>query len=244
MSRNPRLSILLLGGLVLLATAGFPLFQTGFVRFQYPPQGDFPVRGVDVARYQEEINWRVLSNDGDIDFAFIKSSEGRDLQDPRFAENWAESEGVMPRGAYHFFTFCTSGEAQARNFLRSAPDPGELPRAIDIEFSGNCERWESEERIRQELRQFVAALAEHDDRPPILYVTKESYERIVRAHFPETLIWMREIVWRPSPSDYPNLTFWQYAGNGRLPGVDRLIDLNVFIGDEVAFEKLIAESTR
>lgn len=244
MSRRLKQSGLVFGALILILAAGFLLFQTGLLRFQYPAHTEYPVRGVDVSRHQEEIDWPALAGEGQVDFAFIKASEGRDLQDVRFEENWAAAEGEVPRGAYHFFTFCTSGEAQARNFLRSAPDPGELPRAVDIEFSGNCTRWQSVERIRQELKGFLSVLAEQDERPPVFYVTKESYERIVRMHFPDALVWMREIVWRPSTSDYPKMRFWQYARNGRLPGVDGLIDLNVFMGDEEAFQRLLEDYSR
>lgn len=107
------------------------LFQRGYVRIQYPSHADFPVRGVDVSHHQDDIDWSVLTTDGELQFAFIKASEGTDFQDRRFDENWREAQGQVARSAYHFFTFCTPGEAQAHNFLQTAPDPGELPRAVD-----------------------------------------------------------------------------------------------------------------
>lgn len=64
------------------------LFELGFIRFQYPSATDFPVRGIDISRHQSEIDWPVLKANSDIDFAFIKASEGADLQDLRFKENW------------------------------------------------------------------------------------------------------------------------------------------------------------
>lgn len=33
--------------------------------------------------------------------------------------------------------------------------------------------------------------------------------------------------------------FWQYADNGRMEGVDTLIDLNVFVGSRRSFEALL-----
>lgn len=237
------MKVLLQPVLVTLAAAAlfFAAFQNGYVRIQYPSRADYPVHGVDVSRHQNEIDWPTLAAGSDIDFAFIKASEGTDLRDPRFAENWSEAEGQLARSAYHFFTFCTPGEAQAHNFLASAPEAGELPRAIDVEFSGNCTRWESEEEIRRQLEALVEVVRAEDRRTPILYVTKESYNRVVRGGFEGVPIWMREIVVRPSESDYPNLLFWQYAGNGRLEGVDTLIDLNVFAGSRAAFEKQLIQ---
>lgn len=228
---QPVLVTLVIGALL------FAAFQNGYVRIQYPSRDDYPVRGVDVSRHQNDIDWPELAAASEIEFAFMKASEGTDLRDPRFAENWSEAEGQVARSAYHFFTFCTPGEAQARNFLAAAPQAGELPRAIDVEFSGNCTKWESEEEIRRQLEAFVEVVRAEDGRTPILYLTKESYNRLVRGGFEGVPIWMREIVFRPSESDYPNLQFWQYAGNGRLEGVDTLIDLNVFVGSRASFEK-------
>jgi lysozyme len=226
---------------LVIAALFFVGFQNGYVRIQYPTRDDYPVRGVDVSRHQNEIDWPALATGSEIDFAFMKASEGTDLRDPRFAENWSEAKGQVARSAYHFFTFCTPGEAQARNFLTAAPEAGELPRAIDVEFSGNCTKWETEEQIRTQLERFVEIVRAEDGRTPILYVTKESYNRIVRGGFDGVPIWMREIVFRPSESDYPNLLFWQYAGTGRLEGVETLVDLNVFVGSWASFEKQLDE---
>ncbi|MBD8729480.1 hypothetical protein IFT45_16230, partial [Frigoribacterium sp. CFBP 13707] len=48
----------------------------------------YPVQGVDVSAYQGTINWDVLAEE-DIDFAWIKATEGSSYQDPRFDDNWA-----------------------------------------------------------------------------------------------------------------------------------------------------------
>jgi len=206
------------------------LFQRGYVRFQYPSRSDFPVSGVDVSHHQNEIDWPRLVRESKIGFAFIKATEGTDLIDRRFQENWRGAEGRVARSAYHFFTFCTSGDDQARNLLSTAPDSGELPRAIDVEFGGNCTSWKSLAEVRGELKELVSAVEQKDGRAPILYVTKQSYNRIVRGHFEGIPIWIREVVFRPSAEEYPDLMFWQYAGNGRLKGVDTLVDLNVLSG--------------
>ena len=218
------------------------LFQRGYVRFQYPSREDYPIRGIDVSHHQNEIDWPLLVRESKIDFAFIKATEGTDLIDRRFQENWRRAEGLVARSAYHFFTFCTSGDDQARNFLAAAPDSGELPRAVDVEFGGNCESWRSLAEVRRELEELVSAVEENDGRAPILYVTKQSYNRIVRGHFEGIPVWIREVVFRPTAEEYPDLKFWQFAGNGRLRGVDTLVDLNVFVGSRTAFGDLVRRS--
>lgn len=229
-----------LSSALLPITLAIFLFQNGYIRFNYPAINDYPVRGIDISHHQGAIDWPALERSTSADFAFIKASEGADHRDSRFTENWQSSQGLLNRGAYHFFTFCKTGEAQANNFLSVSRGGAELPSAIDIEFSGNCSSWESLDAIRAELKIFLASVKQRDGRTPILYVTKRSYNRIIRGHFPGIPIWIREVVFRPTQADYPGLLFWQYAGNGRQAGVDTLVDLNVFVGRREVFDKLMS----
>ncbi len=64
--------------------------------------------GIDVSRYQKHIFWNAVSAMSDqnlnISFALIKATEGTDLLDKRFANNWEEAaRNRMIRGAYHYF---------------------------------------------------------------------------------------------------------------------------------------------
>ena len=46
----------------------------------------YEVQGVDVSHYQGDIDWEILAGE-DIDFAFIKATEGSGHTDSKFAEN-------------------------------------------------------------------------------------------------------------------------------------------------------------
>jgi hypothetical protein len=77
--------------------------------------------GIDVSAYQGRIDWRRVAGQ-QVSFAYIKASEGGDFVDRRFAANWSGAgRAGVPHGAYHFFSLCTPGLAQARNFLRVVP---------------------------------------------------------------------------------------------------------------------------
>ena len=143
--------------LVILAlVAGFGLYRMGFVRFNYPDVGRYPVLGVDVSHHQGPIRWSELRSSG-ISFAFIKATEGADHQDAAFALNWQQAGAAgVARGAYHFFTFCADGSAQADNFIATVPAlGGELPPVADVEFGGNCKEWPSVEEIREGIKHGV-----------------------------------------------------------------------------------------
>jgi len=65
----------------------------------------FAIHGIDAARFQNEINWHEVYRAG-ISFAYIKATEGGDLLDPTFKDNWrGAARAGVPRGAYHFYYF-------------------------------------------------------------------------------------------------------------------------------------------
>jgi lysozyme len=235
-----------LAALAFLLSAGaaallYALYEQGSVRFNHPSRSEFPVWGLDVSHHQGEIDWRAVARAG-IEFAFIKASEGRDHRDREFARNWSGArEAGVARGAYHFFTFCTDGRAQAENFLDAlAGSIGELPPVVDVEFSGNCKQWESIERIRGELRAFLEHVEQAVPRSPILYFPRDAYARILYGHFDDRPAWPRNVWTRPSDGADSRWLFWQFADNGRISGVSTLVDLNVFRGTRAEFEALIA----
>ncbi|MCP4006128.1 MAG: lysozyme [bacterium] len=224
----------------LLYGVAVALFKNGFFSLEHPDRGIFPVWGIDVSHHQGKIDWMKLSTAG-VGFAYIKSSEGKDFVDPRFQENWQAATATdVPHGAYHFFTFCTSGREQAENALAVVPvENGVLPIAADIEFSGNCRSWKSIENIRTELKIFLELVEQGSSKRPLLYVTGSSYDRIVAGQFRGYEVWMRSKIWRPSTGITNRWSFWQYANDGDLSGITGPVDLNVYRGTRQEFGLLL-----
>jgi lysozyme len=189
--------------------------------------GDGP-RGIDVSRHQGRIDWPAVAR-AEIRFAYLKATEGRTFVDPRFRENWkgAGAAGIA-RGAYHFFTFCSPGRAQAEHFLAHAPpEPSALLPVADVEFVGNCTSWTSLDAVRAELHAFVAAVEAAWRAKPILYVTPDSYERVLAGEFGGHPIWVRDLLQRPAPEAFGGWLVWQHAETGRVPGIAGPVDLDV-----------------
>lgn len=207
------------------------LFLVAFlilVRREDPDPDLYPIRGIDVSHHQGEIDWSAVARDG-VAFAFIKSSEGQDFSDPRFAFNWAESRNAgVPRGAYHFFTFCSPGLEQARHFLAVVPpEAGALTPATDVEFAGNCTSFEDLEDVRRELQVFLREVERAWGRKPILYLTLRSKLQIADSRFDGYPVWFRNIFWS-LPNDASAVwDVWQYADDGRVAGIEGPVDQNV-----------------
>lgn len=214
----------LIGFLLLVALALFALVQA---RGWQPDTESYPVQGVDVSHHQGEIHWPTLHGAG-ADFAYIKATEGRDLRDPKFADNWRDASAAgMKRGAYHFFTLCTPGTDQATNFIATVPRETEaLPPAVDLEFGGNCAARPPREAVIAELTSFLSAIEAHSGKPAILYLTQEFDEAYqVSAAFDRSL-WLRRIALPPKYGARP-WVMWQASNIRRVDGVEGPVDWNV-----------------
>ena len=89
--------------------------------------------GIDVSHFQQEIDWLQVKRMG-VAFAFIKATEGLNIFDGRFNQNWRNAErGARSARSVSLFSPATRCEAQARYFLRkSRGDPGELPPVLTL----------------------------------------------------------------------------------------------------------------
>lgn len=85
-------SAIIIGVLLLIsAIVAVVLVYNGVVLLNNPSETDYPVRGVDVSSYQGDIEWQILSSQN-IDFAFIKATEGSSFVDPCFIYNFSEAQ--------------------------------------------------------------------------------------------------------------------------------------------------------
>lgn len=234
--------LLILFAIVLFAL----LFLNKIISFQSFFVPDDFVKGVDVSSYQGTIDWRILADQG-IDFAFIKATEGSSFVDERFAANWQEAgETELKIGAYHFFSYDSSGKTQADNFIRAVGPlaDGGLPPVIDIEFYGDKEKNPPEkEHTRQILDELLLALKEHYQMTPVIYATQKSYHLYIEDGYSENPVWIRNVYFKPKLGDGREWTFWQYSDREVLKGYDgteKYIDMNVFRGDREEFLRFVS----
>jgi lysozyme len=237
-SRSVVVVALAAGGIAALLLAGPERWDDLRELLVAPSSELFPVRGVDVSHHQGPIDWARVRGSGKA-FAFIKATEGADFRDTRFSENWREARAQgLVTGAYHFFTFCSPGVAQAENFLAVAPlDAPVLPLAVDVEFTGNCVGWESVEEIRRELQAFVGRVQARVGQSPLLYTTEEVRLELIPVELHEHPYWLRSL-WG-EPGGAARLQFWQYSDTGKVPGITGEVDLNVFMGALPAWQVLV-----
>lgn len=204
------------------------------------------VHGVDVSRWQGDIDWDSLRRHG-ANFAYIKATDGADHLDPMFMKNWRDAHAAgIRRGAYHFFYWCSFASAQADWFIRNVPKADDaLPPVLDVEWNhdSDCKKRPTPEFVREKMQVFLDRLESHYGQRPIIYTSPDFYARNLRGQFDDYPFWLRSVAEHPSRV-YPDRKwlFWQYSGSGLSTGVDGRIDLNVFNGDERAWWRWLASA--
>jgi len=181
--------------------------------------------GIDVSAHQGAIDWDRVAHDN-ISFAYVKATEGDDFVDARFADNWvaARRAGVAV-GAYHFFSLCTPGDVQARNFLATAPPGGgAMPPAVDLELAGNCGNRPDPDAVRHDLMSFLAIVEASWHKDTVLYVGDDFAQRYALGAAAGRPRWQRRLLRRPGGNDW---TIWQVNGFTHVAGVNGRVDLDV-----------------
>ena len=217
------------------------------INFGVKKPADYAVHGVDVSRWQGDIDWARLRTQG-ANFAYIKATDGGDHLDPMFKKNWrAADQAGLKRGAYHFFYWCRAASEQADWFIRNVPKvAGALPPVIDVEWNhqSRCKKRPSRERVLEKMQVFMDRLERHYGQRPVIYTAPDFYADNLKGAFPNHPFWLRAVAQHPSKV-YPGRkwVFWQYSGSGLSQGVNGKIDLNVFHGSESDWWKWVGGQT-
>jgi len=196
----------------------------------------FDIHGIDVSHYQAKVNWDSIASQN-INFAFVKATEGETHVDSLFLKNWSEIKRVgMKRGAYHFFRPKISASKQASNFIKHVQlKEGDLPPVLDVEVSDGV----SDEALLTSVQVWVEAVENHYGVRPIIYTNLKFFNRIVEDNFDNYPIWIARYNTREPYLGYKrDWTFWQYGNRGQLNGIKGFVDFKVFRGTQLGLEAM------
>ena len=226
------------------------------------------IYGIDISRYQHghgrkkyPILWNqfritYLGNknqknakgtvDYPVSFVFIKSTESTNIRNPFYAQDYliARQQGI-PIGAYHFFSYKTSGSAQASHFLMNTLfKKGDLPPVLDLEpYPSQIAAMGGPQVLFKHVRQWLQAVERRTKVKPILYVSQS----FVNRYLPEAPDLKHDYqVWIARYGEYKpdvKLAVWQLSPNGRVRGIHGEVDINVFNGYHTQWEAFLEEMT-
>ena len=178
-------------------------------------------RGVDVSYHQQFIEWLIASQD--IQFAFIRWTQGDDWFDSRAVMNWLNSRRVgdlrIARAPYIVWDQRrgAGGEEHFQFFIDKfrGMDHGELPPVIDLELKPVD--W-------SEFLIFVALLKMYFGCDPWLYSGAWFLNQLDVPVAVQNLVhWLTGYneVGPTMPRQYkPNVVVWQQANNWQVPWVN------------------------
>jgi len=182
-----------------------------------------PIKGIDVSHFQGQIDWDELAS-SDIEFAYIKATEGQYYVDPKFHANrsGAQTSGVT-YGSYHFFHPDENALAQANHFLKTVGPINQLPPVIDIEVTNN----QTPEKIKQGVKIWLDQVEQSTGCKPIIYTNHYFWDENLDQSFSSYPLWIADYAKAPTlPPGVSDWVFWQYSEQGHQQGIPNPVDLD------------------
>jgi lysozyme len=204
------------------------------------------LRGIDVSKWQGEIDWDAVKRDG-IEFAFMRVSDGSDRPDPTFERNWAEAGRVgLARGAYQYFRPLQDPEEQADLLLAAIGPPGarDLAPVIDIEVSDGVAPRELARRIDR----WAARVRKATGMRPLVYTSAKTWVELVAGSgkFRRHALWIAhyDVDCPNTPTAWRRWTIHQVSQQAQVAGIATPVDENRFHGSRRALARLGRKPTR
>lgn len=189
------------------------------------------IQGIDVSRYQRDINWEKVKQDG-IEFVIIRAGYGRFISqiDPCFQKNAQEASAAgLPIGAYWYSYAVSIDEArqEAQTMLQAVRGYRFLyPLFFDQEYEPGILALSTS--VRTEIaKAFLQEIEQAGDRAGI-YGSKDWLENKLDMEklsgFP---VWVAQYASQNTYRGHWDL--WQYSGSGAIDGIVGSVDRDVSI---------------
>lgn len=200
-----------------------------------PKVGAGTTLGIDVSKWQGEIDWDKVKEDG-IDFVIIRCgyrgyTEGTLIEDPMFAQNIKGATAAGLKVGVYFYT-------QAINEVEAVEEASmvvslvrdydlEYPIFIDTEKSGGNGRADNlDVETRTKVCDAFCATIQDAGYKSGVYASRNWYnERVEAEELENYVIWLAE--YRSVPLYKGYYQMWQYTSKGSVDGINGNVDMNL-----------------
>lgn len=206
------------------------------------------LNGIDVSHFNESIDWRAVAADpSGLLFAYAKATEGVDLLDPDYRDNYAgiKANGMLA-GASHFYRPQDPALAQANFFISTVGSvSGVLPPMLDVEVE-----WDgiTPQDYAAGVLQWLQEVGSRLNCAPIIY-TRASFWNTYLGNFSAFAaypLWISEYTDRAEPTlpdGATGYTIWQHSQSGTIAGMKHLSDLDRFRGTSAQLQALVCAAS-
>lgn len=187
------------------------------------------VKGIDVSKWQGNINWSQVKKSG-IGFAMIRSSYGQDSADTMLLKNVSGCEKYnIPYGFYHYTYAKTPAEArtEAEFFINtiSAYNPT-YPVVLDIEEEFYKKM--TKKQVNAIITAFAETMRDSGYNVMIYSYAKFLTDYVSPSVLNEYSVWVASWGDENKLKDYytGNFCMWQYSSTGKVNGISGNVDLD------------------
>lgn len=193
------------------------IFTNSFFKSQREPLKGY--QGIDVSNYQGKIDWEKVAKDKNIQFVYIKATEGATYTDKSYARNHTEArKNGFKVGSYHYLRNTSKIEDQFKNFKNVAVrESQDLIPLVDVE----------EHVDKESIKLFCKLIEDHYGKKPAIYGTNRSYNTYCAPDFNDYVLMIgRYGKKEPLIIGFGHYDIWQYSQEGRIPGISKKVDLD------------------
>ncbi|MDE6833544.1 MAG: glycoside hydrolase family 25 protein [Ruminococcus sp.] len=202
------------------------------------------IDGIDVSEFQGYIDWKQVKDSG-IDFAFIRVGcrtydDGGIIYDSRFKENlYSADRAGIKTGVYFFSQALTVEEAiEEADAVIECIEPFNITYPVVFDWEIIYEDYARTDEISIDSLAdccvaFCERIKEAGYTPMIYQNTSTLLSKVDLPRIQNYDIWLAEYIEdeEDEPTYYHDFKIWQYASDGKVPGIATDVDLNISFKD-------------
>ncbi len=194
----------------------------GIIAYSLSPRPRVTLKGyhgIDVSNHQGKIDWIQVANDKNIQFVYIKATEGATYVDKSYSRNITEArKHGFKVGSYHYLRNTSIIKEQFINFKNvAAKESQDLIPMVDVE----------EHVDKDSIKLFCQLIESHYGKKPAIYGTNRSYNSFCAPDFNDYVLMIgRYGKKEPIIIGFGHYDIWQYSAKGSIPGIPKKVDLD------------------
>ena len=187
--------------------------------------------GIDVSHHQGFIDWPRVRNDRpDIQFVYVKLTEGSTHVDPRASKNlYGAASMEFPVGGYHYFRMTSGAREQFEHFKKYLDyclhgQRHVLIPMVDVETSDG----KPVQSVQDSLQVLLDLLEEYYGKKPMISGTMRSYNTLLAPDFNDYPLYIGRFgINEPDIVD-GDYTIWQFSDTCHIDGIPKSVDFCCF----------------